>query len=150
MFPLSHALSAVFGPPEESGAHVLAPLTLGVLVIGAMVVGVLLAYLFVGRRPVPVTRPVQVSLGHPRGPQRPVRRHRQRVAVHAPRPVAHPGTGLRRQPRRRRCGQRLAATLGGSSARLGRLQTGFVRSYALGMLGGAVIVAGALLAVTAG
>ena len=44
----------------------------------------------------------------------------------------------------------LAATMGGSSSRLGRLQTGFVRSYALGMLGGAVIVAGALWAVTAG
>jgi NADH-quinone oxidoreductase subunit L len=44
----------------------------------------------------------------------------------------------------------LAATMGGSSSRLGRLQTGFVRSYALGMLGGAVVVAGALLAVTAG
>ena len=29
-------------------------------------------------------------------------------------------------------------------------QTGFVRTYALGMLGGAVLVAGALLAVTAG
>ena len=29
-------------------------------------------------------------------------------------------------------------------------QTGFVRSYALSMLGGAVLVAGALLAVTAG
>ena len=43
-----------------------------------------------------------------------------------------------------------AAALGGSSSRLGRAQTGFVRSYALGMLGGAVVVAGALLAVTAG
>jgi NADH-quinone oxidoreductase subunit L len=28
------------------------------------------------------------------------------------------------------------------------VQTGFVRSYALGMLGGAVLVAGALVAVT--
>jgi NADH-quinone oxidoreductase subunit L len=44
----------------------------------------------------------------------------------------------------------LAAGLGGSSSRLGRAQTGFVRSYALGILGGAVLVAGALLAVTAG
>jgi NADH-quinone oxidoreductase subunit L len=44
----------------------------------------------------------------------------------------------------------LAAAFGGSSARLGRAQTGFVRSYALAMLGGAVLVAGALLAVTAG
>jgi NADH-quinone oxidoreductase subunit L len=30
------------------------------------------------------------------------------------------------------------------------VQTGFVRSYALGMLGGALVVAGALWAVTAG
>ena len=44
----------------------------------------------------------------------------------------------------------LAATLGGSSSRLGRAQTGFGRTYALGMLGGAVLVAGALLAVTTG
>src|SRR3712207_9194375 len=44
----------------------------------------------------------------------------------------------------------LAATLGGSSSRLGRTQTGFVRSYALSMLGGAVGVAGALLAVAGG
>jgi NADH-quinone oxidoreductase subunit L len=40
--------------------------------------------------------------------------------------------------------------LGGSSTRLGRAQTGFVRSYALGMLGGAVLVVGALVAVAAG
>ena len=44
----------------------------------------------------------------------------------------------------------LAATLGGSSSRLGRTQTGFVRSYALSMLGGALVVAGALVAVTTG
>jgi len=40
-----------------------------------------------------------------------------------------------------------AAALGGSSGRLRRLQTGFVRSYALSMLGGSVLVIGALLAV---
>jgi NADH-quinone oxidoreductase subunit L len=44
----------------------------------------------------------------------------------------------------------LAATFGGSSSRVGRTQNGFVRTYALGMLGGAVLVVGALLAVTAG
>jgi NADH-quinone oxidoreductase subunit L len=43
-----------------------------------------------------------------------------------------------------------AAGLGGSSSLLARLQTGFVRSYALGILGGAVLVAGALLAGTTG
>jgi NADH-quinone oxidoreductase subunit L len=41
-----------------------------------------------------------------------------------------------------------AALLGGSSGRLRRLQTGFVRSYALGMLGGAIVVIAFLLAVS--
>jgi NADH-quinone oxidoreductase subunit L len=40
-----------------------------------------------------------------------------------------------------------AALLGGSSGRLRRLQTGFVRSYALGMLGGSILVIAALLVV---
>jgi NADH-quinone oxidoreductase subunit L len=41
----------------------------------------------------------------------------------------------------------LAAGLGGGSARLRRMQTGFVRSYALSMLGGSVAVVVVLLAV---
>jgi NADH-quinone oxidoreductase subunit L len=41
----------------------------------------------------------------------------------------------------------LAAAVGGSSGRLRRVQTGFVRSYALSMLLGAVLLAGALLLV---
>ncbi len=40
-----------------------------------------------------------------------------------------------------------AAAVGGFSGRLRRTQTGFVRSYALSMLGGAVLVVGALLLV---
>jgi NADH-quinone oxidoreductase subunit L len=44
----------------------------------------------------------------------------------------------------------LAATVGGSSGRLRRLQTGFVRSYALSMLTGAVLVVGAFLAIQLG
>ena len=40
-----------------------------------------------------------------------------------------------------------AALLGGTSGRLRRLQTGFVRSYALSMLGGGVLVIAALLVV---
>jgi NADH-quinone oxidoreductase subunit L len=39
----------------------------------------------------------------------------------------------------------LAATMGGASGRLRRLQTGFVRSYALSMFVGAVLLVGALL-----
>jgi NADH-quinone oxidoreductase subunit L len=43
-----------------------------------------------------------------------------------------------------------AAAVGGLSGRLRRTQTGFVRSYALSMLGGAVLVVGALYVVRAG
>ncbi len=44
----------------------------------------------------------------------------------------------------------LAAGVGGGSSRLRRAQTGFVRTYALSMLGGALVVVAALLAVTLG
>ena len=40
-----------------------------------------------------------------------------------------------------------AATIGGLSGRLRRLQTGFARSYALSMLGGAALVVAALVLV---
>jgi NADH-quinone oxidoreductase subunit L len=41
----------------------------------------------------------------------------------------------------------IAAALGGSSGRLRRMQTGFVRSYAATMLGGSILVLIAFLAV---
>jgi len=44
----------------------------------------------------------------------------------------------------------VAAAFGGGSGRLRRLQTGFVRSYALSMLTGAVLVVGAFLAIQLG
>ncbi len=44
----------------------------------------------------------------------------------------------------------IAASVGGSSGRLRRLQTGFVRSYALSMLTGALLVLGAFLAIQLG
>jgi NADH-quinone oxidoreductase subunit L len=44
----------------------------------------------------------------------------------------------------------IAAGIGGSSGRLRRLQTGFVRSYALSMLTGALLVVGAFLAIQLG
>jgi NADH-quinone oxidoreductase subunit L len=149
VFPLSDWLKPVFGI-HEAESHVIAPLWVGVLVVGAMVLGALAAWLFVGRREVPEVRPARVS---------PVVRA-ARTGLYADAVneslFMRPGQWLTRAlvfiDNRRVDGavNGLAATLGGSSARLGRVQTGFVRSYALGMLGGAVIVAGALLAVTAG
>jgi NADH-quinone oxidoreductase subunit L len=44
----------------------------------------------------------------------------------------------------------LAALVGGGSGRLRRVQTGYVRTYALSMLGGALLVLAALLAVSVG
>jgi NADH-quinone oxidoreductase subunit L len=148
-FPLEEWLSPVFGKPEEA-EHVVAPLSIGVALFAVMVIGVLLAWLFVGRREVPLTAPERVS---------PVTRA-ARKALYADTIneslFMRPGQWLTRAlvffDNRGVDGavNGLAATLGGSSSRLGRAQTGFVRSYALGMLGGAVIVAGALLAVTSG
>ncbi|MGY1681771.1 NADH-quinone oxidoreductase subunit L [Geodermatophilus sp. SYSU D01176] len=148
-FPLQEWLTPVFGEPEEA-EHVVAPLVVSVLVTAVMVLGVLTAWLFVGRREVPVTAPVRVS---------PVTRAARRAlyadAVNESL-FMRPGQWLTRAlvfvDNRGVDGavNGLAATLGGSSSRLGRTQTGFVRSYALSMLGGAVVLAGALLAVTAG
>ncbi|BEL10357.1 NADH-quinone oxidoreductase subunit L [Actinoplanes sichuanensis] len=44
----------------------------------------------------------------------------------------------------------IAAAIGGGSGRLRRMQTGFVRSYALSMLTGAMLVVGAFLAIQLG
>jgi NADH-quinone oxidoreductase subunit L len=148
-FPLSDWLAPVFGQPEEA-EHVIAPLTFGIAITLVAVLGVALAFLFVGRREVPVVAPARVS---------PVTLAARRAlygdAINESL-FMRPGQWLTRAlvfvDNRGVDGavNGLAATLGGSSSRLGRTQTGFVRTYALGMLGGAVLVAGALLAVTAG
>jgi NADH-quinone oxidoreductase subunit L len=148
-FPLSDWMEPVFGEPEEA-AHVIAPATIGLILTGVMGLGILAAWLFVGRREVPETAPVRVSPV--------VRAARNALYADAVNEslFMRPGQWLTRAlvffDNRGVDGavNGLAATLGGSSSRLGRTQTGFVRTYALGMLGGAVIVAGALLAVTAG
>ncbi|MPR00569.1 NADH-quinone oxidoreductase subunit L [Modestobacter sp. I12A-02628] len=145
-FPLVEWLEPVFGPEAER-EHVIAPLLVSVLVTAVVAVGVIAAWLLVGRREVPVTAPARVS---------PVvtaaRRNLYADALNES-VFMRPGMWLTRAlvwvDNRGVDGavNGLAAGLGGSSSRLGRAQTGFVRSYALGMLGGAVIVTAALLAV---
>jgi NADH-quinone oxidoreductase subunit L len=146
-FPLDEWLAPVFGEPEEA-THVVAPLTVGLVVFVVMALGIGAAWLFVGRREVPLTAPARVS---------PVvlaaRRGLYADTVNESL-FMRPGMWLTRAlvwlDNRGVDGvvNGTAAALGGSSSRLGRAQTGFVRSYALGMLGGAVLVAGALVAVT--
>ena len=140
-------LSPSLGGLRESEHHVIPESLLTVLVIGLMLVGVLLAWLFVGRRDVPVVRPEPVAF--------PVRAARKDLYGNALNEtlVARPGTWLTRAlvyvDNKGVDGlvNGIAAALGGSSGRLRRLQTGFVRSYALTMLGGSILVVAAFLAV---
>jgi NADH-quinone oxidoreductase subunit L len=150
VFPLADWLAPVFGPEAEAAEHVLPPLLVSVLVTLVVALGALVAWLFVGRREVPVIAPVRVSPV--------VRAARQALYADVVNEslLMRPGMWLTRAlvfvDNRGVDGvvNGAAAALGGSSSRLGRVQTGFVRSYALGMLGGAVVIAGALVAVTAG
>jgi NADH-quinone oxidoreductase subunit L len=117
------------------------------LVVGISALGALIAWLTVGRHRVPVEKPAHVSL-----PVRAARRDLYANAINESL-IARPGIWLTRAmvyfDNRGVDGlvNGTAAALGGSSGRLRRLQTGFVRSYALSMLGGSVLVIGALLAV---
>jgi NADH-quinone oxidoreductase subunit L len=120
-------------------------ITIGTLVVAA--IGVLVAYLVVGRRPVPVVRPEPVSW--------PVRAARADLYGNALNEtlVARPGqwlTGALVFTDRMGVDglvNGIAAAFAGTSGRLRRLQTGFVRSYALSMLGGAILLVAALLLV---
>src|SRR5215210_4509790 len=58
-FPLSDWMAPVFGEPEEA-THVVAPVTVGIVVFVVMALGIATAWLFVGRREVPLTAPARV------------------------------------------------------------------------------------------
>jgi NADH-quinone oxidoreductase subunit L len=129
------------GELEETHGGVLAHEYVPFLVVGVSALGALIAWLTVGRRPTPVERPEPVSL-----PVQAARRDLYANAINEAL-VARPGTWLARflvfVDNRGVDGlvNGTAALLGGSSGRLRRLQTGFVRSYALSMLGGAALLA---------
>ncbi len=148
---LAHWLSPSIGELRESTEHAVishSAAATGTLVLSAL--GVVLAYLIVGRRPTPVTRPEPVSL--------PVRAARKDLYANSINEtlIARPGTWLARAlvyvDNKGVDGlvNGTAALLGGSSGRLRRVQTGFVRSYAASMLGGTVLLVAALLAVRFG
>jgi NADH-quinone oxidoreductase subunit L len=144
---LTNWLVPSLGDLQEHASPVLSKtlITVGTLVLAAL--GVLIAILVVGRRPVPVVRPEPVSW--------PVRAARADLYGNALNEalVARPGQwltgGLVFTDKRGIDGlvNGIAAMIGGTSGRLRRLQTGFVRSYALTMLGGAILLVAALLLV---
>ncbi|WP_410597966.1 NADH-quinone oxidoreductase subunit L [Amycolatopsis sp. lyj-23] len=139
-------LTPSVGELEE--AHDL-PVDAWVISVAAVVLslaGVALAYL-IFRRDVPVEQPQRVSFV-----TRAARKDLYGNALNETL-VARPGTWLSRAlvyvDNRGVDGavNGLAAGLGGGSGRLRRLQTGFVRSYALSMLGGTFLLLAALLLV---
>jgi NADH-quinone oxidoreductase subunit L len=131
-------------PVESTTVAVLVPLF--TVLVSAL--GVLVAWLVVGRNPVPVVKPEPVSV--------PVAAARADLYANAINEaiIARPGTWLTRAlvfvDNKGIDGivNGTAALLGGTSGRLRRLQTGFVRSYALGMLGGGIVVIAFLVAVS--
>jgi len=144
---LAEWLSPSLGALEEAEHTVLDHSLIPWLTVGLSLLGVLIAWLVVGRREVPVVAPDPVSF--------PVRAARKDLYGNALNEalVARPGTWLARAlvyvDNKGVDGlvNGIAAALGGSSGRLRRLQTGFVRSYAATMLGGSILILIAFLAV---
>jgi NADH-quinone oxidoreductase subunit L len=135
------------GEPEEAGLHTIDPTVLTILTVLVVAGGAAGAYAAFGRREVPVVAPEDVS------PVTVAARRDLYANAFNEAVLMRPGQWLDRflvWLDNRGSGDPAngaAAALGGGSGRLRRLQTGFVRSYALSMLGGSVLVVGALLAV---
>jgi NADH-quinone oxidoreductase subunit L len=147
---LQHFLTPSVGPSVEEGAHTISPVVLSLITLAVVIGGVAAAWLLVARKPVPAEPPTHV----------------QPITVAARRSLygdainesvfMRPGQYLARAlvffDGRGVDGMvnGLAAGLGGTSARVRRVQNGFVRSYALAMLAGAFVVTAALVLVRVG
>jgi NADH-quinone oxidoreductase subunit L len=144
---LAHWLSPSLGELQEGAHGALPHEVVPWLVVGCSALGVLIAYLVVGRRPTPVERPVKVSW--------PVRAARRDLYANALNEALFEKPGLALTAGFVATDDRgvdgvvngTGSLLSGSSSVLRRAQTGFVRSYALSMLGGSLLVVAALLAV---
>jgi NADH-quinone oxidoreductase subunit L len=146
---LQNWLEPVVGKPVEAGVHTMSPIVLTALTLVVVAFGVGGAYLAFGRNPVPVTQPagslVTVAA-------------RQNLYADAfnESVLMRPGQWLVRAlvffDNKGVDGavNSVAAGFGGGSGRLRRMQTGFVRSYALSMLAGTAAVLAVLLAVRFG
>jgi NADH-quinone oxidoreductase subunit L len=138
-------LEPVLGTPAE-GKPVLSALVLTLLGGLSMVGGAAAAYVIFGRRAIPVVAPAAGTL---------VRATRQQLYADSfnegvfMRPGQYLTRALVFADNRGIDGgvNGFAAFLGGTSGRFRRLQTGFVRSYALSVFAGAVVITAALLLV---
>src|ERR1700712_3794019 len=143
-------LEPSLGPSAEEGLHTVSPLILTLLTLLVSAGGALGAFYLFERRAVPVLAPSQVS------PVTKASRRNLYTDTANEALFMRPGQWLTRllvfADNRGVDGivRGIAAGVGGLSGRARRLQTGFVRSYALSMLGGVVLVAGALMLAKAG
>jgi NADH-quinone oxidoreductase subunit L len=143
---LQNWLEPVVGKPEESGVHTINPTVLTLLTLLVVVFGVAGAYAAFGLRPVPVTQPAGSAITVA------ARRNLYADAFNES-VLMRPGQWLVRGlvffDTKGVDGivNSVAAAFGGGSGRLRRIQTGFVRSYALSMFAGTAAVLAVLLAV---
>ena len=143
---LQHWLTPSVGPSGEEGVHTVSPVVLTVLTLLVVALGVAGGWVAFGMRPVPATQPVGVS------PVTTAARKKLYTESFNEIALERPGLWLTRalvyfdSKGIDGAVNGLAAGFGGSSGRLRKLQTGFVRSYALSMMGGAVAVVAVLLA----
>jgi NADH-quinone oxidoreductase subunit L len=144
---LQHWLMPSVGPSGELGVHTVSPVVLTVLTLVVVALGVAGGWVAFGTRPVPSTQPVGVSVVTTAARNKLYTESFNEVVLE------RPGLWLTRalvyfdSKGVDGAVNGLAAGFGGGSGRLRRLQTGFVRSYALSMMGGAVAVVAVLLAV---
>jgi NADH-quinone oxidoreductase subunit L len=147
---LQHFLTPSVGGSVEQGAHTISPWVLSVITLAVVAGGVAAAWWLVGRKPVPAEPPTHVTLAT-KAARRSLLGDDINETV-----FMRPGSYLTRAlvffDNRGVDGMvnGLAALVGGSSARLRRAQTGFVRSYALSMLAGALAIGISLLLVRVG
>src|SRR5262249_6660651 len=139
-----HWLTPSVGPSVEEGVHTISPVVLAIITIVVALLGVIGAVVAFRTVPMvqPVGSPVTVAV-------------RRKLYADAFNEVVFmlPGQWLTRVfvffDNRGIDGavNGLGASVGGGSSRLRKLQTGFVRTYALSMLAGSVAVVAVLLAV---
>ena len=145
---VQHWLTPSVGPGLEEGVHTVNPTVLSILTLVVIALGAYGAYAaFGGRKTIPTERPVAVT------PITVLARRNIFADAFNEAVLMKPGQWLSRAlvyfDNRGVDGavNGLAAGMGGSSSRLRRMQSGFVRGYALSMLGGTVAIVAVLLAV---
>jgi NADH-quinone oxidoreductase subunit L len=140
-------LTPSVGPSIEEGVHTISPVVLSLITLVVVLFGAAGAYVAFGTRPVPEVQPVDVT------PVTVFSRRNLFADAFNENVLMKPGQWLTRLlvyfDNRGVDGtvNGLAAGLGGGSARARRVQTGFVRSYGLTMLGGSIAIVAVLLAV---